>query len=211
MKILQINTQAGWGSDEAQTLSCIRGLRDLGATVEILARRGSELSRKATALAIRVREPDNPLLALTYLSRHGSLYDILHAHDDWGHTLAALSKPWHRRPVVWTGRAESPPQGWFASWKFKRTDAVVARSHAAAALLGDLSGSPVQVIPDVLEQRGVGSGPAADPSAGSWGLMDGRELSAILGAVGSEWKAYHGIESAGRKHLALYESLLTQG
>jgi glycosyltransferase involved in cell wall biosynthesis len=161
MHILQLNTEKGWRGGERQTLYGIEGLRSQEVSVELLARKGSPLALKASALGIPVHEAENRLLALSFLMRQGSRFDILHAQTAQGQSLALLTQAWHRRPVVYTRRVDFQPKGWFARWKYRRTERTVAISHAIAAIVRGLCPRPVEVIPSVVRPEAVSASAVA--------------------------------------------------
>ena len=183
MRILQLNTESGWRGGERQTVYSIKGLLGQGASVELLARAGSDLARRAAELRVPVHAVENRLLALAFLMRHGTRFDVLHAQTAQTQSLAVLAKPWHRRPVVYTRRVDFRPKGWLARWKYSRTDRVAAISQAIAAIVRDLSPHPVEVIPSVIEAQPVPEAAAATLRR-SLGL-EGRKVVGVTAAFDS--------------------------
>ena len=176
MRALHINTERTWRGGERQTLYLLQGLAEQGVDSALLARAGFPLAIKAQAAGIEVYEVPSQGAALAWLTRHGRGFDLLHAHTAKGHSLAVLTGPLHRRPVVATRRVDFVPSGLPARLKYARTDRVVAISPAIAKVLR-ASGMvparrPIPVIPSavrptpqkkapetVREQLGVGDGP----------------------------------------------------
>lgn len=130
MRILHLNTERTWRGGERQTLYTLVDLRDAGVSVELLARNGSPLAKRAKASGLTVHTAAFPAVAFLWLVAHGSRYNLLHAQTAKTHSLAVLSRSLHRRPVVYTRRVNFGQRGPFETWKYRRTARVVAISNA---------------------------------------------------------------------------------
>jgi hypothetical protein len=86
-----------------------------------------------------------------WLARHGRAYDVLHVQTANVLAWALLSKPLHRRPVIFSRRTSFPTRGFsgFSRLKWGCTDFRVAISEAAAAAMREMSLS-VQIIPSAV-------------------------------------------------------------
>lgn len=154
MHILQLNFERGWRGGERQTLLSMRQFRDAGHQVSLLARRGSELARSASAEGFLVHEHASVVSLCGFLLRRGRSFDILHAQTANMMTWLALLKPVLGHRVVFTRRTA------FAvtrrerrtAWKWSKADVLVAISQAAAAEPRRL-GLDVSVIPSAIEAK----------------------------------------------------------
>jgi glycosyltransferase involved in cell wall biosynthesis len=151
MKILQINTEKTWRGGEKQTLLTIQGLLGLDVQTELLCRQNHPLARKARKQNIICHEIGTALEAMSFLTRHGSEYDILHAQTAKAQSFAVLTKPFHKTKIVYTRRVDFVPRGFPARFKFMHTDTVVAISKAIAQVLGDFGVSTDRVIPSAID------------------------------------------------------------
>ncbi len=136
MKILQLNFERGWRGGERQTLLCMRQFRDAGHEARLLARKGSELAQRARREGFAVHEPASLFGVAAYLLRQGRGFDILHAQTANMLTWLAALKPWLGAKVVFTRRTAFPVPARRERrtlWKWRRVDALVAISRAAAA------------------------------------------------------------------------------
>lgn len=145
MRILQLNFERTWRGGERQTLLCMQAFRELGHEVELLAREGYPLAERAGTAGFRVHTVRNVVQQLGFLARRGRGYDILHAQTANTVTWAVLSKPLHRRPVVFSRRTALPATGheWKTGFKWRHIDLMVAISETAAAEPRRLGLSPV--------------------------------------------------------------------
>jgi len=154
MRILELNTEKTWRGGERQTYYNIKGFLERGLDVTLLARKGYPLSRRAAELGIKVVEVGSGVEAYAYLCAHGREYDIIHAQTAKTQSLAVLSKPFHRRPVVYTRRVSFLPRGPMSRLKYERTDWVVAITYEIKRILeGHLGLKRLSVITEVVERK----------------------------------------------------------
>src|SRR5690606_30872659 len=150
-RILQLNLERGWRGGERQTLLTMRGLREAGHEVFLLARRGGALGRAAQGEGFTVFSCDGAVGMATCLLGRARNMDILHAQTAQAMSVLALLRPMLRGRIVFTRRTAFGPKGRPARsrWKWSRADARVAISQAAAAAFHDL-GQDVRVIPSAV-------------------------------------------------------------
>ena len=111
-----------------QVLYLLRGLRERGHAVRLLARRGGPLLEQAMAEAIDTRE----LSASTLVLNRGWA-DVVHAHDARSHTAAAWLAG---RTLVVSRRVAFPVRtGIFSRLKYARASQYIAISETVARLL----------------------------------------------------------------------------
>lgn len=151
MKLLAINTEKTWRGGERQTYYHVKGFLEKQISVEVLCLRAGPLSKKLRELDVRLHEVSHPLAAWWFLVRHGSSFDWLHAHTAKGHSLAFLSRFFHKTPICYTRRVDFKIQGLFAQWKYQKTECLIALSNAIAKVLASSGIRPVHVIPSIAE------------------------------------------------------------
>lgn len=153
MRVLQINTEPGWRGGERQTLYTASGLAKLGHEAVILCRAGHNLAQRARDAGLPTIEAASTLHALRLLATRGSGFDVLHAQTAKAQSLAAMAKPLHRRPIVYTRRVDFRQSGLPTRLKYARCDAVVAISQAIARYIQADIGRPVMaVIPSAVAE-----------------------------------------------------------
>ncbi len=153
MRILEINTENTWRGGERQTLYTLEGLTDLGERAELLCKLDRPLFHRSVMDNHIVYGVSSQMDAFGFLARHGSEFDLLHAQTAKAQSLAILSKPFHRRPVLYTRRVDFVPKGFFTSLKYRLTNKVVAISMAIQAILTEFGVKNVDVIPSAVKPR----------------------------------------------------------
>lgn len=155
MNILQLNFERGWRGGERQTLLCMDRMRAQGHEVALAAREGEELARRAREAGFTVYTFSGVAGLSRYLLRHGRTFDIKHAQTANTVTWLAAFRPWLGGGLVFTRRTAFPVSARRESrtrWKWKRVDALVAISEAAAAEPRRLGIIPA-IIPSAIQTR----------------------------------------------------------
>lgn len=185
MRILQLNFERGWRGGERQTLLTLRQLALMGHDVELLARRGGELARRANELGFLVHECANVPSVCRYLLAHRRQYDVMHSQTANMMSVLALLRPALRTRIVFTRRTAFPIRKNEArnAWKWRQADVLVAISDAAAAEPRRL-GMAVEVIPSAVEPRPLNS--AHLQAFAQEHSLDGRRVLATVAALTAE-------------------------
>lgn len=131
MKILHINTEKGWRGGEQQLFYLAKGLIERGIDTAVACRKGEELERRCKEEGIpTVPLKGNQTTDILRLGIIGKKFDVIHAHSAKAHTLAAFSKPFHKKKVVYTRRVDFPPKGDpLTKYKYKLTDITICVSQ----------------------------------------------------------------------------------
>ena len=156
MKILHVDTEKGWRGGEQQLFYLVKGLKERGVEVAVACRVGDELERRCREEGITVYPlKGNQTGDILRVGALGKNYDIIHAHAAKAHTIAAFSKVFHKRPVVYTRRVDYPPKkNPLTELKYKLTDKVVAITEAVAKVLKEeLSLKEVPVIYSAVDKN----------------------------------------------------------
>jgi len=135
MKILQLNTERTYRGGEKQTYYTIIGLLNAEVEVGLVCRKGYPLSKKVKPLLkeysskFKVWEVSGFKEEFLTIARIGKNYDLIHAQTGKTHTTAILTKPFHRKRVLYTRRVHFVPSGFLTKLKYKLTDEIVAISQ----------------------------------------------------------------------------------
>lgn len=158
MRILQLNFERGWRGGERQTLLTLRQHMLAGHQVELLARKGGELARRAAELDILVHECESIGAVCRFLLSRRRQYDVMHAQTANMMSWLAFLRPWLKTRIVFTRRTAFPLRKHESrnAWKWRQADVLVAISDAAAAEPRRL-GLDVVVIPSAVEARPLNS------------------------------------------------------
>ena len=148
MRILLLNFERGWRGGERQTLFCMEQFRAQGHDVQLLARKGQPLAAAAHQAGFVVHEAGNVPGLVLFLLLKGRHFDVLHAQTANTLTWLAALKPVLGAAIVFTRRTAFPVSASKTAktlWKWRRADAFVAISEAAASEPRRL-GLPVSII-----------------------------------------------------------------
>jgi len=134
MKILHLNNEKTWRGGERQTLLLAVGLKDRGIASAIACRPDGPLASAAQESGVPIYSiPANNFGAALALPRMARAFDLVHCHTGRGHSLAALTAPRHRKPIMVTRRVDFlPGRGWFNRYKFGKAARVVCISQFIA-------------------------------------------------------------------------------
>lgn len=155
MKILEINTESSWRGGERQTYLNMEGFREVGVEIELLAKRGCELSIKSQNANFKTHTIKNRWEGTKFLLKNGSNYDILHAQTSKAQLLAILTKPFHGKPIVYSRRVNFPIKGFFTKLKYFFTDKVVSITEEVKRNLENFGVKNVTVITDIVEEKTI--------------------------------------------------------
>ncbi len=147
LHVLQINTEKTWRGGERQTIYILQGLREEGLSVSLLCLKNSPLHLKAQKQGFKTFAVKNNLEAILFLANYGKNFDILHAQAAKAQTQAVLTKPFHKRPIVYTRRVDFRPRGILTKFKYTSTDKIVVISYAIKNILEEFGIRNTIVIP----------------------------------------------------------------
>ncbi len=156
MKILHLDTGKGWRGGQQQLFWLMEGLRDRSHEQLLLAPGRSSLAERARKAGLEVEELSPQAMSfanLRGLRQKAVRFDLLHAHDARGHSLAWLAgigrskKSWPRLVV---SRRVAFPIGFFSRLKYGAADAYIAVSRYVRQQLCQ-AGVPEEKIHVVLD------------------------------------------------------------
>lgn len=153
MRILIINTEKSWRGGERQTYFLLKGLRNAGIETELLCLKDYPLYQNTISLDLPINSFKTNIEVFKFLVKRGRFYDIIHPQTGKAHTAAIVTKPFHRRPIVYTRRVTFAPEGFFTKIKYDLTDRVVAISTAIKEILSKYGIEDVEIIPSIVEEK----------------------------------------------------------
>ncbi len=133
MRILHIDTGAGWRGGQQQVLWLMEALRARGYQQLLLAPAGSPLSHRIRKTGLPVAQLTRPAMSLANLRmvrKTREAFDLVHAHDSRSHSLAAIAaigSAGPHRPLVVARRVAFPVAA-LGRLKYGRADAYIAVS-----------------------------------------------------------------------------------
>ncbi|WP_456455635.1 glycosyltransferase family 4 protein [Thermovibrio sp.] len=156
MKILHVDLQRGWRGGEQQLLYLAEGLKGKGIKVCVASVKGEELFKRCREKGIDTLPlKGNRSSDILRLGYWGKGFDLIHAHCSKSHLVAALSKRFHKKPLIYTRRVDYfPKKDPITSLKYRLTDRLVAISEAVKEVLKEaFKGVKVYVIPSAVNLR----------------------------------------------------------
>ena len=198
MRILHLDTGSTWRGGQQQLSWLMEGLRERGDEQRLVAPESSPLSTAmqkkgfaVTALRSAGVSPGN-LLAIRRAARE---FDLVHAHDARGHTLAWLSG-WtltgstgngRSRPLLVVSRRVGFPIGRFGSLKYASADAYIAVSdYCRKQLLKvNVDARKIHVVFDGVELPSPSAPGAREEFRRRFGSGVSKEKTQIIGTLTS--------------------------
>lgn len=150
MKVLEVNTEKGWRGGERQTCYNISGFINAGVTTELLCRVDQPLEQQARKLSMKVHSVAGPIGAMFFLAFNGRKYDIIHAQTAKAQFAAVITRPLHRKPIVYSRRLDFVPEGFLTRLKYNLTTKTIAISAPVKLILDRFGVKNVEVISDAV-------------------------------------------------------------
>ena len=156
MRILHVDTEKGWRGGEQQLFYLVKGLLEKGIESVVACRKGDELEKRCQEAGIEtISLSGNQTADIFRLGAIGKKFDIIHAHAAKAHTISALSKKFHKKPVIYTRRVDySPKKNKLTILKYRLTDKIVAVSNRVSEILQESLNLPsdrIKVIHSVVD------------------------------------------------------------
>ena len=149
MKILELNFAKNWRGGERQTIYNCQGFIAENQQVFLLCRQGSVLETIAISTGIRFKSFKNIPGLILFLLLHGHEFDVLHAQTSHILTYCILTKPFHRRRVLFSRRIDFVPKGFITQKKYQLADFRVGVSTAVVRIVEQFSQRKTYLISDI--------------------------------------------------------------
>ncbi len=186
---LHIDTRPDWRGGQNQVLLTLRGLRAREHEVELMALSGGALEQRASAEKFRVHaiptrsvRPGGANLLRKIL--RGRSFDIVHAHDPHGLTIAWLAGAQRRAALVVQRRVANPLTGGrIALARYRAAQRILAVSHfiAESVIRSGISADKVEVVYEGVELPPIVSPPEREAARAKFGVVAN---DVLLGCVG---------------------------
>ena len=153
LSILEVNTEKTWRGGERQTFFALKGFRQLEQKVALLARQGYPLHLKASEEGFLCHTVKGHWGVIPFFLWHTRPYDVLHVQTASLLTFAVLTKPFHRKKIVYTRRLDFVPKGGLTRWKYNQADLIVAISTPIQQILSRFGVRKITVISECIEEK----------------------------------------------------------
>jgi L-malate glycosyltransferase len=189
MKVLYVDLEREWRGGQSQALLTLRGLRERGHEVELLAARGSPLAIRTAEAGIAVHQVARlGLRAWAARAMHSLMekgrFELAHLNEPHALTAAWLASARKKLPLLLSRRIGFPlRRNWVSRSRYEAVERFVANSQNVAQSLVD-SGIAVERISIVNEGVEIPDLPSADQRHAArklWGVKDHEFLFGCAG------------------------------
>jgi len=149
LKILELNFAKNWRGGERQTIYNCQGFIAEKQEVVLLCRKGSVLEATAISAGIPFHSFKRIPGLILFLLLNGHKFDLLHAQTSHILTYCILTKPFHRRKVLFSRRIDFIPKGFITQKKYQLADFRVGVSTAVARIVEQFSQRKTYMISDI--------------------------------------------------------------
>jgi glycosyltransferase involved in cell wall biosynthesis len=188
MRVLYVDLEREWRGGQSQALLTLRGLRERGHEVELLAARDSPLANRASESGITVHQvPKLGLRAWAAREIHGLIarrrFDLIHLNEPHALTAAWLAKARGRVPLLLSRRIGFPLQKSAVSQaRYRAVKRFVANSKDVAQSLIDsgIASERISIVNEGVEIFPLRTPEQRNSARKHWGV---RENEFLFGCV----------------------------
>jgi glycosyltransferase involved in cell wall biosynthesis len=203
MRVLYVDLEREWRGGQSQALLTLKGLRERGHEVELLAARNSPLARRAADARVTVHQVQRFGLrgwaagALRRLIAAGK-FELVHLNEPHALTAAWMAGAHKRLPLLLSRRIGFPLQKNFVSkGRYRAVERFVANSKNVAQSLMDsgIAGERISIVNEGVEIPALPSTEARDLARTRWGIKDHEFLFGCVSVFVPEKGQRHLIEA----------------
>jgi glycosyltransferase involved in cell wall biosynthesis len=189
MRLLYVDLEREWRGGQSQALLTLRGLRERGHEVELVAAKESPLAIRAAAAGIAVHQVARLGLrawaagAIRGLLKHGR-FDLAHLNEPHALTAAWLAGAHKKLPLVVSRRVAYPlGQSALARRRYQAAQGILAVSRfvAKSAVGSGVPAEKVEIVYDGVEVPPPVTAEAHQRARARWGVS---ETELLMGCVG---------------------------
>jgi glycosyltransferase involved in cell wall biosynthesis len=159
MKVLYADLEREWRGGQSQALLTVRGLRERGHQVELLAAKDSPLAQRASAAGIAVHQVSRCGLRISAVLKLRALlkqnrYEIIHLNEAHALTAAWMAQAHKKLPLVISRRIGHPLwQNWVSRARFDALSRFLATSEEIKQTLIDshIPGEKISIVNEGVE------------------------------------------------------------
>ena len=194
MRILLVDLERAWRGGQSQALLLLRGLRERGHVVELVAASGSALAERAGRAGITVHDTaakDRRWGAARLVRRllREQRFDIVHANEAHALTAAWLARAHRAAPLVAARRVTFPlSRGYLSLARYRAAACVVAISHAVRKqlLAARLDPQRIAIVADGVEVPPPVSSEQRRSARERWNFAAGEQVLALVAPLTAE-------------------------
>jgi glycosyltransferase involved in cell wall biosynthesis len=203
MRVLYVDLEREWRGGQSQALLILRGLRERGHEVELVAARGSPLAIRSAEAGIPVRGVAQlglrawAALEIRRLIRMKP-FDLVHLNEPHALTAAWLARAHNKLPLLLSRRIGFPlRKGWATRARYQTVARFVANSGNVAQSLLDcgIAAERISIVNEGVEIPPLPSGDQRQSARKHWGVNDGEFLFGCVSVFVPEKGQRHLIEA----------------
>ncbi len=180
MRILYVDLEREWRGGQGQALLTLRGLRERGHDVELLAAKDSPLALRAATLGITVHQVARMgLRAWAAVAMRGLMaktrFELVHVNEPHALTAAWLAQAHKKLPLLLSRRIGFPLQkNWVSQARYRAVDRFVANSKNVAQGLTDcgIATERIAIVNEGVEIPPLRSAEQRNSARKHWGVKD---------------------------------------
>ncbi|PYT95933.1 MAG: hypothetical protein DMG38_25405 [Acidobacteria bacterium] len=216
MRVLYVDLEREWRGGQSQALLTLRGLRERGLQVELVAARDSPLEVRSMQARITVHDvPRLGLLAWAAAAIGGLLagnrFDLVHLNEPHALTAAWLAGAHKKLPLLLSRRIGFPlRRGWVSRARYASVERFIANSRNVAQSLIDCGIAPerISVVNEGVEIPPLPSPERKSSARSHWGVKDGEFLFGCVSVFVPEKGQRHLIEALAAVRKSHHEARL---
>jgi glycosyltransferase involved in cell wall biosynthesis len=203
MKALYVDLEREWRGGQSQALLTLRGLRERGHEVELLAARDSPLAIRTAEAGIPVRQVTRlGLRAWAARAMRGLMeedrFELVHLNEPHALTAAWLAGAQKKLPLLLSRRIGFPlRRSWVSRARYEAVERFVANSKNVAQSLIDsgIAGERISIVNEGVEIPDLPSPDQRHAARKLWGVKDHEFLFGCAGVFVPEKGQRHLIEA----------------
>jgi glycosyltransferase involved in cell wall biosynthesis len=202
MRVLYVDLEREWRGGQSQALLTVRGLRDRGHAVELLAARNSPLAIRTGEAGIPVHAVARTgLRAWAAYALPGLLlrrqFELVHLNEPHALTAAWLAKAHRRLPLLLSRRIGFPlRKGWVSQARYRAVTRFIANSKEVAQSLVDsgIVQERISIVNEGVEIRPPRTAEQRSAARKHWGVREDEFLFGCVSVLVPEKGQRHLIE-----------------
>ena len=203
MRALFVDLEREWRGGQSQALLTLRGLREHGQEVELIAARDSPLAMRSRERGIGVHQVPRLGLRAWAARTIGDLvarntFELLHLNEPHALTAAWLAQADKKLPLLFSRRIGFPlRRGWISRARYEAVERFIANSKNVAQSLMDsgIAADRISIVNEGVEIRPLPSPEQRSAARRRWGVKEHEFLFGCVSVFVPEKGQRHLVEA----------------
>jgi glycosyltransferase involved in cell wall biosynthesis len=216
MRVLYVDLEREWRGGQSQAWLTLRGLRERGHEIKLLAARGSPLATRSAATGITVHQVARLGLrawaagALRTLVAKGG-FDLVHLNEPHALTAAWLARAHARLPLLLSRRIAFPlRKNWVSQARYGAVEKFIANSEnvAQSLIVSGIAAERISIVNEGVEIPPLPTSDQRNSARKHWGVKENEFLFGCASVFVPEKGQRHLIEGLAQVRAAHPEARL---